>query len=52
VCSSDLYTDEQSTVIQEQPVEIATRVNKPHVEAPDAEETVIQFIPNPSMTKH
>ena len=51
-CISCGYTDEQSTVIQEQPVEIATRVNKPHVEAPDAEETVIQFIPNPSMTKH
>ncbi|MFT2110439.1 YheV family putative zinc ribbon protein [Marinomonas sp. 2405UD68-3] len=46
------YTDEQSTVIQEQPVEVATRVNQPHVAAPDTEESVIQFIPNPGMTKH
>jgi uncharacterized protein len=46
------YTDEQSTVIQAQPVEIPTRVNQPHIAAPAVDATVIQFVPNPSTTKH
>ncbi|MDP5055282.1 YheV family putative metal-binding protein [Marinomonas hwangdonensis] len=51
-CISCGYTDEQSTVVQAQPTEIPTRVNKPHSSAPQAEEMVINFIPNPGMTKH
>ena len=51
-CVACEYTDEQSTVIQAQPVEITTRVNQPHVSEPDAEEMVIQFVPNMPTTKH
>ncbi|MBU2025060.1 MAG: YheV family putative metal-binding protein, partial [Gammaproteobacteria bacterium] len=51
-CISCGYTDEQSTVIQSQPTEIPTRVNTPHSSAPQAEEMVINFIPNPGSTKH
>ncbi|ETI60799.1 YheV family putative zinc ribbon protein [Marinomonas profundimaris] len=51
-CISCGYEDVQSTVVQAQPTEIVTRVNQPHSSAPDAEEVVINFIPNPGMTKH
>jgi len=46
------YMDEQSTVVQAQPIEIPTRVNQPHVSEPEADEVVIQFVPNISPTKH
>ncbi len=51
-CVSCGYRDEQSTVIQAQPAELTTRVNQPHVSEPEAEASVIQFVPNPSSTKH
>lgn len=49
-CVACGYEDEQSTIVQAQSPELPTRVNQPH--APEAEETVINFIPNPGMTKH
>lgn len=51
-CISCGYEDAQSTKIEAQAPELATRVNQPHSSAPDAEEVVINFIPNPGMTKH
>ena len=51
-CVACGYQDEQSTVIQAQPKELATRVNQPHVNEPDTQASVIQFVPNPSATKH
>ena len=51
-CIACGYSDAQSTVIQEQPVELATRVNTPHSSGPDVDEAVIQFMPNPGTTKH
>lgn len=51
-CVNCGYTDQQSTKIQMQPEEIATRVNQSHLNKPDTEEMVIQFVPNSSTTKH
>ena len=51
-CISCGYQDEQSTKIEAQAPELATRVNMPHVSSPDTEEVVINFIPNPGTTKH
>ncbi|ADZ89481.1 YheV family putative zinc ribbon protein [Marinomonas mediterranea] len=51
-CVACGYQDEQSTKVQAQPVEIPTRVNDPHATPPQAEATVINFIPNPGTTKH
>ncbi|SBS25998.1 hypothetical protein MSP8887_04069 [Marinomonas spartinae] len=51
-CVACGYTDEQSTSIQAQPTEIPTRVNTPHSSAPQADEMVINFIPNLDSTKH
>lgn len=51
-CIACGYEDTQSTSIQAQSPELATRVNQPHVSAPEAEEVVINFIPNPGTTKH
>ncbi|TDO97283.1 YheV family putative zinc ribbon protein [Marinomonas balearica] len=51
-CVACGYQDEQSTKVQAQSIEIPTRVNQPHSAQPEAEATVINFIPNPSTTKH
>lgn len=51
-CVACGYQDEQSTNVQAQTPELATRVNQPHASAPQAEEMVINFIPNPGDTKH
>ncbi len=51
-CISCGYEDAQSTKIEAQAPELATRVNQPHSSSPDTEEVVINFIPNPGMTKH
>ncbi|MEO9274456.1 YheV family putative zinc ribbon protein [Marinomonas sp. 5E14-1] len=51
-CIACGYEDAQSTKIEAQTPELATRVNQPHSSVPEAEEMVINFIPNPGMTKH
>ncbi len=51
-CVNCGYEDTQSTVVQAQSPELPTRVNAPHASAPETEEVVINFIPNPGMTKH
>lgn len=51
-CISCGYEDAQSTKITVQTPELVTRVNQSHSSAPNTEEVVINFIPNPRMTKH
>ncbi|WP_460756670.1 YheV family putative zinc ribbon protein [Marinomonas epiphytica] len=51
-CVACGYEDAQSTNVQAQTQELPTRVNTPHSSTPDGEESVIQFVPNPGMTKH
>lgn len=51
-CVNCGYEDKQSTKVEAQSPELVTRVNTPHSSAPEVEEAVINFIPNPGMTKH
>lgn len=50
-CVACGYSDQQSTSLQVNPVEIPTRVNQPHTSGPDTEETVIQFVDILNTTK-